>query len=130
MAGAVASAWVGARAVRAGDVATHRRWMNRAGLWVIAFLASYLLKLALLGREPLADWSPDRLAVLSVHRAVVESMLVLGVAARILGPRGFVRGGRTRAVHRLLGRVVLGAATVGIASAAVVLVQMILAAAP
>lgn len=128
MAVAVASAWVGVGAARAGRLDRHRRWMNRAGLWVIAFLVSYLLKLALLGREPLATWSAERLLVLNVHRAMVESMLVLGIVARVLGPRGLARGGRTRIVHRILGRVVLAAATLGIATAAWVLVQMISAA--
>ena len=110
--GAVVSAWVGVRAVRDGRVDDHRRWMNRASLWVIAFLVSYLLKLALLGREPLATWSAGRIVVLNVHRALVESMLVLGV------------------VNRILGRVVLGAATLGFGTALVVLVQMILASGP
>jgi len=128
--GAVVSAWSGVRAVRGGRIDDHRRWMNRASLWIVAFLVSYLVKLLLLGREPLDTWGPERLRLLYVHRALVESMLIVGIVARILGPRGLARGGRTRSMHRGFGRVALGAATLGFGTAVAVLVGMILAAAP
>ena len=48
----------GVRYARRGEIARHRRHMKIASLLIVAFLAAYLLKVVVLGREdsrPLAD---------------------------------------------------------------------------
>ncbi len=125
---AVGYAVRGWRRVRSGEIEAHRRDMIRACWWVGAFLLFYLGKVAFLGHEDLASWSPARHLVVDIHRGIVFSMLGLGAAARWLGPRGLLRGVGARAMHRRLGRVAVLAGALGLATATLVLVQMVAAA--
>jgi uncharacterized membrane protein YozB (DUF420 family) len=83
----VAFAARGVRAVRAGDVATHRRAMTIAGVLVGAFLGSYVLKRLVLGPEDLAVWSRAARVNLWVHESFVLTMLLAGITALVLGRR-------------------------------------------
>ncbi|MEN8161032.1 MAG: DUF420 domain-containing protein [Myxococcota bacterium] len=87
MAAIVALAARGVRAVRAGDVARHRRSMLLAGGLVVAFLAAYVAKRLVLGGEDLAIWSPVARVNLWVHESFVALMLVAGAGALVLGRR-------------------------------------------
>jgi uncharacterized membrane protein YozB (DUF420 family) len=125
MAMAVVSALRGFARIRDGRIAEHRKEMNRAVLLVAAFLVAYLAKVAWLGHESLAVWSPQRVAVLNVHRNVVFLMLGAGAVARWLGPQVAAgRRGWRRAVHRWAGRCAVVIGSLGLLSALIVLVQM------
>jgi len=90
MAAVIAFAIHGVRAVRAGEVARHRRSMLTAGVLVLAFLGSYLLKRVTLGGEDLAVWSLAARTNLWVHESFVLIMLIAGGWALALG-RGLAR---------------------------------------
>jgi uncharacterized membrane protein YozB (DUF420 family) len=77
----------GVRAIRAGDVARHRRSMLLAGGLIVAFLVSYGLKLGLLGGEDLEVWSSAARINLWVHESFVAVMLLAGGGALVLGRR-------------------------------------------
>lgn len=77
----------GVRAVRAGDVARHRRSMLLSGGLIVAFLVSYVLKRGLLGGEDLEVWSAAARINLWVHESFVAVMLLAGGAALVLGRR-------------------------------------------
>ena len=69
---------LGVARVRAGDIAAHRRSMLAAVTLVGVFLISYLVKLALLGREDRGGWTSGELTVLYVHELFVAAMLLGG----------------------------------------------------
>jgi uncharacterized membrane protein YozB (DUF420 family) len=77
----VALVIVGVRAVRRGAVARHRRCMKSAAWLIVAFIGSYVLKLAFLGREALSTWSPASLWTLRFHETCVLAMIVGGSIA-------------------------------------------------
>jgi uncharacterized membrane protein YozB (DUF420 family) len=77
----VALVTVGIRSVRRGQVSRHRRCMKTSAWLVIAFLASYGVKLALLGRESLASWSQAAVINLRVHELFVLTMVTAGIFA-------------------------------------------------
>ena len=87
MAAIVLLAARGVRAIRAGDVAKHRRSMTGAGWLVVAFLAAYLAKRAVLGPEDLALWGPAARINLWVHESYVAAMLLAGATALVFGRR-------------------------------------------
>jgi uncharacterized membrane protein YozB (DUF420 family) len=87
MAAVVALAIRGVRAIRAGEIARHRRSMSAAGWLVAAFLGSYLVKRVALGPEDLARWSHAARINLWVHESFVAAMLIAGVGALVLGRR-------------------------------------------
>ncbi len=89
----------GVRQIRRGDVARHRRSMITAGLLVVVFLASYLLKVAFLGPEDMDLWSARSQIVLYVHETGIALMLLAGAVAGSQAWR--MRG--TRVVTRELG---------------------------
>lgn len=126
----VAAALTGWRYIRRGDVARHRRWMNAAVALVALFLASYVAKVMVLGREPLETWSPAAVAVLRVHETIVAAMLVTGTAARVLARRlapgaAFAAPGLRRR-HRWSGRTALLAGVFALVTATMILVGMFL----
>jgi uncharacterized membrane protein YozB (DUF420 family) len=106
-----------------------------AGASLVAlFLVSYLVKVALLGREDRSSWSQESLFTLYVHEACVAAMLVAaGIAltrARRFGPG---RDGeppapeaseRDRRMHRRSGRVAVAASVLAVFTAAGVLAGM------
>jgi len=136
MAVIVALAGHGVRLARRGDVAGHRRAMLVASGLVLAFVASYALKLAFLGREAVETWSPAAIWVLRFHETCVLFMILGGAFALARAWR--LR--RTRLVtrdpedprpapallraHRRAGRVAVGAALLGVLSACLVLAGM------
>ena len=126
----------GVAQVRRGEVARHRRTMQTCAALIGAFLLSYVVKLALLGREDLPNWEPFYVNTLRFHEACVLTMLVAGSVAFTLARR--MRGSRnvTRAAsdppadpdalrwHRRAGRTGVVSAVAGLLSAAVVLFGM------
>jgi uncharacterized membrane protein YozB (DUF420 family) len=133
MAVVVACALSGLRRVRRGDYLGHRRRMQLGAWLVAAFLGSYALKVALLGREPLELWEPFYVQVLRFHELCVAAMVAGGATAlaqaRRLGlprgagspalePRRLERGLR---LHRGAGWTAVVASALGLASAVVVL---------
>jgi uncharacterized membrane protein YozB (DUF420 family) len=87
MAAVVALATRGVRAIRAGEIAKHRRSMTAAGWLVGAFLGSYLAKRFALGPEDLALWSRAARLNLWAHESFVAAMLIAGAGALVLGRR-------------------------------------------
>jgi putative membrane protein len=137
----VLSAATGVRAVRRGDVRTHRRRMLTSAALVGLFLVAYLLKVALLGREDRSLWSGLDRAVLYVHELCVAAMLggggyaawrALAFRAR-LGPalalpRDGVLPGRE--LHRRAGWVAVVGAALAFVTAGGVLAGMFARTAP
>jgi uncharacterized membrane protein YozB (DUF420 family) len=131
---AVSFGIAGVRRVRRRRVRGHRRMMLAGVSLVGLFLVSYLVKVALLGREDRSSWSQATLCALYVHEACVVAMLVAaGIAltrARRFGP---LRDGeppapeaseRDRRVHRRAGRVAVAASVLALLTAAAVLAGM------
>ena len=124
-------ALAGVRAIRRGDVARHRRRMQTAAALVVAFLVSYLFKLAWLGRETLALWSPAERRVLRLHELCVLVMLAAGLFALGRG-RALARGlaaapsadPKLARGHRIAGRIALVAAVFALLSSICVLAGM------
>jgi hypothetical protein len=63
---------------RRGDIPGHRRAMLTASALVGLFVLSYLVKLALLGREQLPTWSPEARLALRIHETCIAVMLAAG----------------------------------------------------
>ena len=57
----------GVRAIRRGEVRTHRRMMLMSTALVALFLVSYLAKVAWLGKEDRSAWTAFDHAVLGIH---------------------------------------------------------------
>jgi uncharacterized membrane protein YozB (DUF420 family) len=127
----------GARQIRRGERARHRRSMRTAAGLVAAFLLSYVLKVMLLGREQMHLWSQTELWTLRFHELCVLAMLLGGGVALFLGRRLE----RTRLFtvspadpaadasdvhrHRIAGRIAIGGAVLGVLSAALVWLGML-----
>jgi len=136
MAAVVALAARGVFAIRAGEIAKHRRSMTAAGWLVVAFLGAYVVKRLLLGPEDLGLWSEAARVNLRVHESFVAWLLVGGGSALALGRRI----ARTRRVtgraedpapdaaqlrrHRRLGWSAVVAAVLGFATACGILAGM------
>jgi uncharacterized membrane protein YozB (DUF420 family) len=88
------------RAVRSGDVRAHRRRMLTAAALVGLFLVSYLVKIAVLGREDRSLWSPLDRTVLYVHETCVAAMLGGGILAGFRAWRFRARLGPALALPR------------------------------
>ena len=87
MAAVVVLATRGVRAIRAGEIAKHRRSMTAAGWLVVAFLGSYVVKRLVLGPEDLSVWSQAARINLWVHESFVAWLLVGGCVTLVLGRR-------------------------------------------
>jgi uncharacterized membrane protein YozB (DUF420 family) len=124
-----ATAIAGVRHAKRGEFARHRRSMLIATGLVAAFLVSYVLKLALLGRETIETWSPRDVWTLRLHETCVLAMLVGGGIAlarsrALRRSRRFTRDpgdpqpepGDLRQ-HRLAGRIAVTGAVLGLLSA-------------
>jgi uncharacterized membrane protein YozB (DUF420 family) len=77
----VALITVGIRSVRRGLISRHHRCMKTSAWLVMAFLAAYVVKVALLGRESLAAWSQAAVINLHVHEMLVLTMVTAGTIA-------------------------------------------------
>lgn len=123
----------GVRCAKRGELVRHARAMRVAAILVGAFLISYVLKLAFLGREALDTWSSRAVWTLRFHELCVLAMVLAGAFALGLGRRLSRSRRFTGAAadppapvalsrrHRLAGRAAIAGALLGIASAAVVL---------
>jgi uncharacterized membrane protein YozB (DUF420 family) len=126
----------GARQAKAGELASHRRRMLAAGALVMAFLASYVLKVIFLGREDFATWSPTAVWTLRFHECCVLVMVVAGTFGVYWGQQ--LRATRRFSLsqsdpeapialvrrHRRAGSTVLWGAILGFLSACLVLAGM------
>jgi uncharacterized membrane protein YozB (DUF420 family) len=133
---AAALAVRGVRLARRGDLLRHARCMRAAAVFVALFLAAYVLKVALVGREARDAWTAGAVTVLRVHELCVLAMLAGGAAALALGrrlartslvtraPGAEAAPARTRRLHRLAGRAAVGGAVLGALTAALVLAGM------
>lgn len=83
---------VGIRSIRRRQISRHHRCMKTAAWLVTAFLGSYLIKLALLGRESLARWSDAAVMNLRFHELCVVTMVAAGSVALLRARR--MRGTR------------------------------------
>lgn len=116
---------LGWRAIRAGEVARHRAWMQRAILAVGVFVLAYVLKVILLGKEDLSGWSRAEIVLLRLHETFVAVMLLAGAGARALARRAEqARGSRLAQRHRWLGRTALVMAALALASGSWVLLVL------
>src|SRR5262245_9933776 len=77
----------GVRAIRRGEVRMHRRMMLVSSGLVVLFLASYVLKVAWLGKEDRSGWTALDHAVLGIHELCVTAMLLSGLYALVRGLR-------------------------------------------
>jgi uncharacterized membrane protein YozB (DUF420 family) len=135
----VGCAMLGVRAIRRGNVRVHRRCMLTAAVLVGAFLAAYLLKVALLGREDRSLWTRLDHTVLYVHESCVAAMLVGGAYAGWRASRFRAHLGRSlslpsrplpgRLRHRSAGWVAVVGAALAFATAGGVLAGMFVRAA-
>ena len=106
----------GVRYARRGEIARHKRSMKISSLLVLAFLASYLLKVQFLGREDMSAWTTLDVWVLRIHELFVMQMLIGGAIAWIQGrkllatrfvthdPNDPVADQKTLQTHRIGGR--------------------------
>jgi uncharacterized membrane protein YozB (DUF420 family) len=128
---------VGVRAIRAGEVAKHRRSMLTAGALVIAFLISFLLKSYVIGFEDFTLWSRLAVTNLRVHESFVSLMILAASVALVqawrmretrnvtkdrehpMAPDGTVKW------HRRAGWTAVVAGAFGLLTAAFVLIGML-----
>ncbi len=133
--GVVVCAWLGVRRIRAADVRGHRRLMLAAASLVGLFLASYGVKLALMGREDLSTWDTASLVSLYVHETFIAIMLVagglaglrawrFGRAALAEGPAPPGSRGRDRRFHRRAGGIAVWASVFAWIAASLMLAGM------
>lgn len=110
---------------RRGQLAEHGRWMRLAISLVGIFLATYVVKVLVLGRETLDTWPRAAVIALRVHESLVLLMLVSGAAAWRIS-RQLVPGeaGNRAWLHRLCGRTALVATLVALFTASMVLFAM------
>ncbi len=121
---------------RRHGVRRHRRLMLGAAALVGLFLTSYLVKLALLGRESPETWDSSFRYTLWFHESCVFLMLLAGGTALLLAWRQrFLRlasdpewrpSPRVLRLHRRAGWTALVSCTLAIASAGVTLAGMVL----
>jgi uncharacterized membrane protein YozB (DUF420 family) len=126
---AVASGLRGWQLARLGRLGEHRRAMLRTLRLFGVFLASYVLKALVLGRESLDTWPRSSVVTLRVHESIVLLMLITGLAAwglsrRVDLARGRRQEGRMAFLHRLCGRTALVAALGTLITASMVLAAM------
>lgn len=127
---------LGVRCARRGEIARHRRAMKTAAALVVAFLLSYVAKVALIGREDMSLWSELDLWVLRIHELFVMVMLAAGAVAfsqarKLEGTRVATRDPkdpdadpRTLRIHRRAGWTAIAAAVMGFVFAIGVLLGM------
>jgi len=131
-----ATAILGVRCARRGEIARHRRAMKVASWLVAGFLLAYLLKVAAIGREDMSAWSSFDLWVLRFHELFVVAMLIAGTTAwmqarKLVGTRLVTRDPRDPEPdakvlrwHRRAGWSALLSAILGLALAVGVLAGM------
>ncbi len=110
---------------RRGQLAEHGRRMRLAIRLVGIFLATYVVKVLVLGREDLDTWPRAAVVTLRVHESIVLLMLVAGAAAWRIS-RQLIAGeaGNRALLHRVCGRTALVAALAALLTATMVLFEM------
>ena len=83
---------VGIRSIRHRQLSRHHRCMKTSAWLVMLFLASYAVKVALLGRESIASWSEAAVMNLRFHELCVLTMVAAGTIALLQARR--MRGTR------------------------------------
>ena len=123
----------GYRAVRRGDYGLHRTLMNTACNLILFFVAAYLVKVLVLGREDKTTWENLYLYTLYIHEGFIGLMLVTGIWARWLShqfkdtlfkDKLSETMAKKRKLHGRLGKVCLGAAGCGLFTATIILIGM------
>jgi uncharacterized membrane protein YozB (DUF420 family) len=132
----VGFAAAGIAALRRGDVLRHHRRMLTAAALVGVFLLSYLVKIAVIGREDRASWGMLSIWVLRIHELCVLTMLVAGAVAgtravRLLRTRNATRDPRDPPApvelvrwHRGAGKTAVCAAVLALGLAGLILAGM------
>jgi uncharacterized membrane protein YozB (DUF420 family) len=126
---------IGVRCIRRGALRAHTRAMGVAAALVGLFLLSYLVKVALLGREDRTGWQQGDLLLLYAHELCVAALLGGGGTALLRGRRLRARlGAGVRriapgtlpgaAAHRRAGRIARAAGVLALLTAAGVLARM------
>jgi uncharacterized membrane protein YozB (DUF420 family) len=77
----------GVRAIRRGEVRTHRRMMLVSSALVALFLVSYVAKVEWLGKEDRSAWTALDRGILYAHETCIAAMLVAGSYALFRGWR-------------------------------------------
>lgn len=124
----------GVHHIRAGAILLHRRRMVTACNLMLFFVATYGVKVLVLGREDKSDWTTFYLVVLYIHEAFIFLMLIFGSYARYLAFR--FKGTLLRAEppredralrrrHRGVGKLALTWAICALGTATVVLYGMV-----
>lgn len=126
----------GVRQVRRREIAKHRRSMLIAISLVVGFLASFVLKSRLLGREDFSMWSEAAVFNLRFHETCVLVMLLAGGfalwrARRMKGTRHVTREPADAWApadvvrwHKRAGWTVVASAALGLLTAGLVLAGM------
>lgn len=109
MAAAFGTSLWGVAAARNGQIESHRRRMKLAGFLIVAFVAGYGVKLAVIGREALETWAGGYVTVLRIHQFFIAGMLGGGLYALWLSKKTLSRDAGEREAardkHRLAGRI-------------------------
>jgi len=128
---------IGIRNIRRGNLSQHRRCMKAAAALVACFLGIYPIKVLWFGRERLADWSGQAVAILRIHEFCVFTMIAGGLTALILTrkmhrnrtqlihlPDAPLASGRALQRHRTAGWIAAVGAGLAFLTAAIVLLGM------
>jgi len=124
-------AFTGVARIRKGDAIGHSKRMNLAIYLILFFVASYVVKLLVLGREDKSNWESWHFLVLYVHEFFIACMLISGSYTRYLAakfkhtieaaaPLNDLDAKRRRR-HRLTGKICLGATSMAIVTASMIL---------
>lgn len=123
-------AFQGVAKIRQGDEIGHAKKMNLAILVILGFVASYVLKVIFLGREPKTNWESIHFTVLYAHEFFIAGMLIAGGYARYLAGKYKHTLGKKdlsdqdialRKRHRLSGKICLASTTMALFTATFVL---------
>lgn len=130
----VACALEGVRRIRRRELVRHRQFMIASACLVGVFVASYVVKVPVLGKEALATWDDGSILILRIHETCVLVMLVSGACAGALAyrlrripiswPRQEAPKPSPRRVHRAVGWTAVVASLLGVITAALVLQGM------
>ena len=124
-------AFTGIARIRKGDEVGHSKRMNLAIYLILFFVASYLVKIIVLGREDKSGWEAWNFAVLYIHEFFIACMLISGTYTRYLAGKfkhtlmapDALTGldVQRRRKHRLAGKICLSATSMAIVTATLIL---------
>lgn len=116
--------------IRRGDWQGHQKRMVAACNLILFFVASYVVKVLVLGREDKSDWGTYYLVVLYIHESFILLMLITGVAARLKARKMGLKqpGGLDKSIgksHGRMGKLCLLFCGCGILTATIVVFGML-----